>query len=224
MKKPNTYRIEGDVAFIALANRQGETIAECKVDAADLDSVLGFPYRWAAVGTNGSTRLRPAAPSVRDGKLTTVYLYRFILCPPDGYVVDHINGDTLDNRRINLRVVTDLVNHQNNHGARRHSRSGVRNCLFRPEQGKYVVRFRVDGKYKCFGRFSDIREADQLAQEIRLKLYGLQGEALIVARENGLEAHGFHFDPMDGDYIVGSEAEAVHRWEFEADDCEAAHV
>lgn len=40
-------------------------------------------------------------------------MHRFLMQPPEGMVVDHINHDTLDNRRSNLRVVTPLQNHRN---------------------------------------------------------------------------------------------------------------
>ncbi|MCQ2574535.1 MAG: HNH endonuclease [Alphaproteobacteria bacterium] len=40
-------------------------------------------------------------------------LHRIITGCPDNMVVDHINHNTLDNRRCNLRVVTNRVNAQN---------------------------------------------------------------------------------------------------------------
>lgn len=42
-----------------------------------------------------------------------VYLHRVIVDCPDGKVVDHINGDTLDNRRENLRICTASDNSRN---------------------------------------------------------------------------------------------------------------
>jgi len=55
-------------------------------------------------------------------------MHRAIVKPPRGYVVDHVNGDGLDNRRENLRVCTLSENAQNRtfrnacgfHGVRRH--------------------------------------------------------------------------------------------------------
>lgn len=45
----------------------------------------------------------------------TIYLHRLLVkCPPDK-VVDHINGDTLDNRKTNLRICTTAQNNSNRH-------------------------------------------------------------------------------------------------------------
>ena len=47
------------------------------------------------------------------GKKKTLRLHRLITNCPDGLVVDHINRDKLDNRKSNLRCVTQAVNMQN---------------------------------------------------------------------------------------------------------------
>ena len=53
-----------------------------------------------------------------DGRLRNVYLHRLILGAPSGLTVDHISGNTLDNRRQNLRIATKGENNRN----RRYSR------------------------------------------------------------------------------------------------------
>ena len=55
------------------------------------------------------------------------FLHRLIMQPPDGMVVDHINGLTWDNRRRNLRVVTQLENAQNRKGPNKGGSSGFLN-------------------------------------------------------------------------------------------------
>ena len=49
----------------------------------------------------------------------TESLHRMIMAPASGQVVDHINGDTLDNRRCNLRVCTQADNLKNQRSKRR---------------------------------------------------------------------------------------------------------
>jgi len=46
-----------------------------------------------------------------------ILLHRAIMLPPDRTDVDHINGDTLDNRRSNLRLATRSQNLANNRRA-----------------------------------------------------------------------------------------------------------
>jgi hypothetical protein len=94
----NDYRIEGDVAILALTQGQ-----ETKIDAADIPLVSG--HRWHP-SWNVRMRSYYVIASVKNAldRPTTLYLHRLITGAPKGRVVDHLNDDTLDNRRANLRV------------------------------------------------------------------------------------------------------------------------
>ena len=50
---------------------------------------------------------------IRNPRRGFIHLHRSITGCPDGLVVDHINGDTLDNRRSNLRICTRGENTRN---------------------------------------------------------------------------------------------------------------
>ncbi len=47
------------------------------------------------------------------GSKSSVLMHRFILDAEKGTLIDHLNGDKLDNRKINLRYVTRSQNSQN---------------------------------------------------------------------------------------------------------------
>lgn len=50
---------------------------------------------------------------LKDEKRTMVYMHRIIMNAPKGVEVDHINHDTLDNRKENLRLCTHSQNLMN---------------------------------------------------------------------------------------------------------------
>jgi hypothetical protein len=100
------------------------------IDTADYPVVSQF--NWRAM--NNSRGAKPCwyayTSGVRpDGQKThTLYLHLLLLgTPPDGKMVDHANGDSLDNRRFNLRFATPR---ENSHNRSRHRRprnyTGVR--------------------------------------------------------------------------------------------------
>lgn len=82
-----------------------------------------------------------------------VWLHRLIMNCPTNMVVDHINGDTLDNKKSNLRILSTAEN-ATNIKFRRNSASGFTNILLEKD-GKYRVR--INGKN--FGRYKTIDEA-----------------------------------------------------------------
>lgn len=83
------------------------------------------------------------------------YLHRMITKAPKGSYVDHINRDTLDNRRENLRIITHSDNLRNT--TKRLSRSGYRG-VYEERDGrkkKWRAEARVKGKAKYLGNFYD---------------------------------------------------------------------
>lgn len=132
----------------------------CLVDDEDFDAWGGV--KWSASSHSGGRRAY--AYRVVSGK--TIYLHRLI-AGVAGLHVDHINGDPLDNRRANLRAVSNALNAQNRHH-KPLGRSGHSNIIAHP-QG-FVVRFRRFGKVHYGGFFKSLEKAvvarDQLAREL----------------------------------------------------------
>lgn len=73
----------------------------------------------------------------------TVVLARLIMDCPTGLQVDHINRDTLDNRKANLRILTPTQNLKNK-GLYRNNRLGIKGISM--HGNRYRARIRIDGK------------------------------------------------------------------------------
>ena len=87
-------------ASILLSCDRGYTI----VDTQDYERLKRFKWRLRKDKTT--------CYAITTYKGNTVSLHRLLLNAPKGFEVDHINGDGLDNRRDNLRVVTHQENMQ----------------------------------------------------------------------------------------------------------------
>ena len=150
----NLYKIENEITKIELyyKNELYETI----IDTDDLERVkrLGYTLQINVEGL-------PYCFYKQNGKIK--YLHRFImnLSEGDDRVVDHINHNTLDNRKCNLNAVSVHENQQNRLGARKGSKSGVRGVSWDNNNQDWVVV--VKGKY--FGRTKDKEKAEKMAEE-----------------------------------------------------------
>lgn len=106
----NGKTLESDVCEIPLTQGQFTII-----DSEDYIAVS--KYRWFAAKQSYKHRLEFYAKTKISGKAKS--LHRFIVGEdniPEGYVVDHVNNDPLDNRKSNLRLVNKYQSMQNRRG------------------------------------------------------------------------------------------------------------
>jgi hypothetical protein len=123
------------------------------VDDADFDQVGQF--KWSAHRTKYAIYACTRTPR-GNGPRKTILLHRFLMKPPEGFVVDHISGNGLDNTRANLRVVPMRDNCRNR-------RRDV-NCVtafkgvhFDKKYGKWIAAINV-GNRRYYGKFRSTAE------------------------------------------------------------------
>lgn len=123
------------MAYIRLSGKRGSG-RQTIVDQATVD--LYGHLKWHLSDTGYALR--------RSGR-ETVRLHRLIMQAPEGMVVDHLNGNPLDNRVSNLRVCTQAINTANRKGTRGYAWDKARN--------KWIVRYRN----RFYGRYLTENEA-----------------------------------------------------------------
>lgn len=105
---PNIYMEMTD--YYLLLVKYKDLILPSRIDKEDYELVK--EYTWHA-NKRGDNRLTPSYYLEARVKGKTISLHRLIMNTPKDLVVDHINRNPLDNRKINLRNVTEKVNANN---------------------------------------------------------------------------------------------------------------
>lgn len=111
----------------------------------------------------------------RDGRSWPRTLHGFLMQPPKGSHVDHINGNKLDNRRVNLRVVTPQRNQVNRKRPNRNNSSGVRGVVHAPhlsQRNPWKAQIMVNRRAIHIGLFSTREAAIEARKAAELEHYG----------------------------------------------------
>lgn len=104
----------------------------------------------------------------RNIKRKKQYLHRLLANPGPGECVDHINGNTLDNRRSNLRCCSRQQNAWN--GKSRKPKSGHKGVVAHHE--KWSARLTINGKNLYLGLYSSPTEAALAYNEAAVQHFG----------------------------------------------------
>lgn len=110
----------------------------------------------------------------RQRKTVGIFFHREILGAPKDMCVDHINGNTLDNRRENLRLCTHAENMKNRkmHSNNRCGFKGVWEDRSTKRRSPFVAQIRVNGKRIQIGRFQTAELAHKAYLKAAAKLHG----------------------------------------------------
>jgi hypothetical protein len=108
-----------------------------------------------------------ARANIGNGK--KVQLHRLIVKCPKGFEVDHINHNTLDNTKGNLRIVTKSQN-QMNATINSVNKVGMKGVTFR--RGKYHVTITKNKKRIYLGKFENANQAGSVYDIYAKELFG----------------------------------------------------
>jgi hypothetical protein len=149
-----------DFVLIPLTQNQNAMVS---LEDADILKMRWYAYFDKTYGDGGRFHARRnRAEKYNEIGRGCVLMHRFILQRmigrelTTGEHTDHINGDTLDNRRANLRLANRFENSRNK-PKRKHNKSGYKGVTL--QRGLWFATIRVNGKNKVLGKFNTPEEA-----------------------------------------------------------------
>jgi len=151
-----------DKAFYYIPLTQGQNAI---VDAEDYDRVRR--HKWCLSRTGHQLYAQ------RRYRGKTLRMHQFIMNPPKGMVVDHIDGNGLNNRRCNLRICKQQQNIWNRRKKSRRASSryiGVYRYTHRPD--RWFARVQCDGDKMHLGPFDTEIEAARARDRKAVERFG----------------------------------------------------
>lgn len=102
-----------------------------------------------------------------------IFVHRYITKCPNDKVVDHINGNKLDNTRTNLRICSQSENSKNRSSKSGTSKyKGVSFCSTEKRKKKWKAAIETHNKHICIGRFYTEKEAAIAYNKKAVELFG----------------------------------------------------
>ena len=118
-----------------------------------------------------SFSISPDGYPVCSYKNKCTQIHRLILLDKEGYYIDHINRNRLDNRRCNLRYATPSQN-QMNKKIPKNNTSGYRGVSFYKPNKKWRAKIKIDEKHIHIGYFESILDATKAYNKVAKELFG----------------------------------------------------
>lgn len=144
----------GDYYEICLyrGRKEQKEVARALIDKGDLNKVKDM--KWCLLNT-GYIYSRTGVKAI--------YLHRLILGDKHGFAIDHINHNTLDNRKANLRYVKHFQNMWNRKSS---------GCSFDKRTKKWQTYITVNKKHVWLGRFTNKQDAINARRKAEQKYFG----------------------------------------------------
>lgn len=121
------------------------------IDEEDFKIIKG--YKWFA----HKNKTRIYVDASKNGKM--IRMHRLIMNAKPYEQVDHINGNCLDNRKVNLRLCSNKENTRNRTRLNKNNTSGFKGVSWYKWYNKWLAQIKVDYKTKTLGYFESKEDA-----------------------------------------------------------------
>lgn len=140
----NNYFYQLDDKTIVIEVKRKGTVYQCLIDIDDFEIINNIGYTWQILETHIDTHLYVVNTirKVIDGKRKsrTIFLHRLIMnCDNPELEVDHLNHNTLDNRKSNLEIKTVSENQRNRKGPIKGNKSGFKGVSYDYTNNDWIV-------------------------------------------------------------------------------------
>lgn len=133
----------------------------------DGDYPLVSQYKWSAHHWRGKWYAKAYAKKGRGRAL--VSMHRLVADAPSGYVVDHIDGNGLNNTRANLRLAT---HHENMMSRKPNATHGRAYKGVYAKRGRWFASIKYQGRQRNLGTFDTPEEAARAYDAAARELFG----------------------------------------------------
>ena len=138
------------------------------VDDEDFERVNQFKWfaHWNGYNWYASRNIK------HNTKRTTISLHREILKIQKKEMIDHRNGNSLDNRKSNLRFATRNQNMHNRKNPQKNNKLGIKGVSWLKKAGKFHAQIKVANKNIHLGLFNVLGDADSAYRKAEEKYFG----------------------------------------------------
>lgn len=161
---PNDVIKYEDYAEIVLYDIKNIEIARALIDLEDIDKVKDIKWH---LNKNGYVQTNINNKNTEHINL----LHRLLMDCPDDKVVDHINHNTLDNRKSNLRICTKYENNKNTRLSKNNT-SGTTGVYWNKLKNKWQAGIKVNYKQIHLGYFETKEEAIEARKQAEIDYFG----------------------------------------------------
>ena len=160
----NEFRFESNICYMTLYDKYNNLKAEALIDLEDYEKVKDYKWGMNTYGYVFRSRV--------DFENREMYLSRFILSPKvKDTIIDYINRNPLDNRKVNLRKATRSQNSINSALTKNNS-SGFKGVSWHKQHEKWAVSIHKKGHSEHLGYFRSKINAAKAYNKRAMELFG----------------------------------------------------
>ena len=141
------------------------------VDDEDFEYLNKFKWCLRGTGLGKFYAIRGFRKSKKNNITGSISMHRELMKPEKGYVIDHLDGNTLNNQKSNLRICTQSQNCSNQKISILNT-SGYKGVVYNKKNKRYYARITVNRIIFSLGGYIYIKDAARAYNAAALKYHG----------------------------------------------------